>query len=247
MATKKKETVPVAEGTENKEGFLQQFEAAEKEASEKAAQQDEAEKARQEQMQAVKTEITQVLLNTGRDGVADLVDVMDEMGFFEAPASSGGGRHSAEAGGLATHSLNVLHTAEKMSVALIGGRNIDQEFRQSLALVCLLHDLGKMGDFGKKLYVPNILKSGKQSDAKPWEKNKELTNIPHSIKSVIIAERWVDLTEEEEYAIMYHDGLYDRETGGMTVIQGHETRLLMILHWADMWSSRIIEGSNGDE
>jgi hypothetical protein len=62
-----------------------------------------------------------------------------------------------------------------------------------------------------------------------------------------MAERWLDLTEDEEYAIMYHDGLYDRETGGMAVIQGHETKLLMLLHWADMWASRVIEGQSESE
>ena len=212
------------------------------------AEQEAAEKVAQEQRDKVKEEVTAVLKKTGREGVEDLIGIMEDKGFFEAPASSGGGRHSAEAGGLAQHSVNVLHMAEKLSVALIGAKDITPDFRNSLAIVCLLHDFGKCGDYGKKLYVPNILKTtGKQSDKKPWERNKELTNIPHAFRSVIMAERWIDLTEEEEYAIMYHDGLYDRETGGMAVIQGHETKLLMLLHWADMWASRVIEGQSESE
>lgn len=191
--------------------------------------------------------IKKILMKIDREGMEDLIDVMEEKGFFTAPASSSPGKHSAEEGGLARHSLNVLLTAEKLSVALIGGANITKEFRQSLELVCLIHDLGKCGDHGKPLYVPNILKSGKQSDAKPWERNKDLTNIPHATRSVLIATRWIDLTEEEEYAIMYHDGLYDRETGGMAVVPGHESKLLMILHWADMWSARITEATETAE
>ena len=201
----------------------------------------------QEAENSIRDIIRGYLEKTKRDGMDDLLDLMDEIGYFTAPASSGGGRHSAEEGGLAQHSLNVLTVAEKLSVALKGGKNITDDFRNSLVIVCLLHDLGKCGDYGKKMYVPNILKSGKQSDAKPWERNKALTNIPHAFRSVIMAERWLDLTEDEEYAIMYHDGLYDRETGGTAVIQGHETELLMILHWADMWSSRVIEGSDEKE
>ncbi len=201
----------------------------------------------QEAENSIRDIIRGYLEKTKRDGMDDLLDLMDEIGYFTAPASSGGGRHSAEEGGLAQHSLNVLTVAEKLSVALKGGKNITDDFRNSLAIVCLLHDLGKCGDYGKKMYVPNILKSGKQSDAKPWERNKALTNIPHAFRSVIMAERWLALTEDEEYAIMYHDGLYDRETGGTAVIQGHETELLMILHWADMWSSRVIEGSDEKE
>ena len=196
----------------------------------------------------VRATVRGYLEKTGREGMDDLLDLMEEIGYFTAPASSGGGRHSAEEGGLARHSLNVLMVAEKLSVALKGGKNITDDFRNSLVIVCLLHDLGKCGDYGKKMYVPNILKTtGKQSDKKPWERNKALTNIPHAFRSVIMAERWLDLTEDEEYAIMYHDGLYDRETGGTAVIQGHETELLMILHWADMWASRVIEGSEEKE
>ena len=191
----------------------------------------------------LKTEdmIKMILSKIKREGMEDLICVMEEKGFFKAPASSGGGKHSAEEGGLAKHSLNVLMIAEKLSVSLIGGKNITKDFRQSLEIVCLLHDLGKCGDHGKALYVPNILKSGEQSKAKPWERNKDLTNIPHATRSVLIANRWIDLTEEEEYAIMYHDGLYDRETGGYAVLPGHESKLLMLLHWADMWASRVTE------
>ena len=41
---------------------------------------------------------------------------------------------------------------------------------------------------------------------------------------------------------MYHDGLYDRETGGMAIIPGHETPLYIIVHTADLWSAKITEG-----
>ena len=203
-------------------------------------------KAAQETRDKVKEEITALLKKTGREGMEDLIGVMEEKGFFEAPASSGGGRHNAEPGGLAAHSLNVQHMSEKLSVALIGGKNITPEFRDSLVIVSLLHDLGKCGDYGKALYVPNILKSGKQSDAKPWERNKELLPTPHAFRSVEIANRWIDLTEDEAFAIRYHDGLYDRETGAMAVIPGYETKLLMLLHWADMWASRVIEGNDSE-
>lgn len=222
--------------------------AKKKEAPEQAEVVQDQEKAAQEQMEKVKVEITSLLISTGREGVEDLISVMEEKGFFTAPASSGGGRHSAEEGGLAQHSLNVFKTAAKLAYVLLGPieRNT-KEMRDGLAIVSLLHDLGKCGDYGKALYVPNILKSGKQSDAKPWERNKDLLPTPHAFRSVEIANRWIDLTEDEAFAIRYHDGLYDRETGAMAVIPGHETKLLMLLHWADMWSSRVIEGESEDD
>lgn len=201
-----------------------------------------------ERMSKVREEITEILTKTERVGMEDLLSLMGEQGFFTAPASSSPGKHSAEAGGLAQHSLNVYRTAGHFAYAALNTAELDLNgFWNSLAIVCLLHDLGKMGDHGQQFYVPNILKSGKQSDAKPWERNKALPNVPHAFRSVIIAERWIDLTPEEEYAIMYHDGLYDRETGGMAVVPGNETKLLMLLHFADLWSARIIEGSEKED
>lgn len=172
-----------------------------------------------------------------REGMEDLILYLDEVGFFHAPCS--GGNHLCCEFGLVQHTRNVMIAAENIGYALLGAKYPD--FRESITLCAALHDLGKCGDHGKALYVPNILKSGKQSEAKPYERNKELANIPHAFRSVIIANRFIDFTEEEEFAIMYHDGLYDRETGGMAIVPGHETPLLLILHWADMWASHIVE------
>lgn len=193
--------------------------------------------------------IIATLQNTRRPGIKDLILLMEQNGFFDAPAS--GGNHSHKIGGLAHHTRNVIETAQIMSFALFDTNTYLQMY-QSVRISAALHDLGKMGDHGKPLYVANMVKDGrptkanpmqryKQSDTKPWVRNKDLTNIPHSFRSVIIAEQYIELTEDEEYAIMYHDGLYDRETGGYAVIPGHETPLLMILHWSDMWVSKVLE------
>lgn len=191
------------------------------------------------------------LLATGREGMKDLTDYMDEIGFFHAPCS--GGNHLCCEFGLVQHTRNVMVAAENIGCALLGKKEYEK-IRNSVIIVAALHDLGKCGDFGKQLYVPNMIKNKKykktdpdaepefvQSSAKPYERNKELTNIPHSFKSAIIAQRWIDLTEDEEFAIMYHDGLYDRETGGMAIIPGHETPLYLILHYADLWSCKVTE------
>lgn len=187
--------------------------------------------------------ITEMLMKTDRDGIEDLVTQMGEMGFWTAPAS--GGNHLHMEGGLAQHSLNVAQAAEKIGLALLGAEEFNKV--QNSVLTCaLLHDLGKCGDWGKALYVENILKTGKRSEAKPWKRNPELTNIPHGIRSVLIIQKYLfDLTEDEEYAIMYHDGLY--EPSNVAVVKGHESVLYMILHWADMWASHVLEGGDADE
>lgn len=199
-----------------------------------------------------KTEIIESLKKTEREGIEDLIDLMEEIGFFKAPAS--GGNHCFGEGGLAEHSLNVMHTAEKISVGLLGSKNITDEIRNSIVIAALLHDLGKCGDHGKPMYVFNMIKDGrptkaepeqkyKQSESKPWKRNLQLLPIDHATRSIKLATLCIDLTEEEEFAIRYHDGLYETANYG---VKGHETQLYMILHWSDMWSSRVIEGDTGE-
>lgn len=184
----------------------------------------------------IREEIINRLKKTRRNGIEDLLEHMEEIGFFTAPCS--GGNHLAKEGGLAEHSLNVLHAAEKMSVALYGAKNLTKDFKNSIALCAILHDLGKCGDFGKPNYIPNELKSGKISDTKPFKTNDALLYVDHEIRSIKIIAMFLDLTEEEEHAILYHNGLY----GNLKyAISGKETPLYMLIHWADMWASRVTE------
>ena len=84
----------------------------------------------------------------------------------------------------------------------------------------------------------NVLKSGKVSDTKPFERNKDLLTLPHEVVSCVEIAKFIDLTEEEQLAIAWHNGLY----GAFKYdIQGNETPLYMIIHWADMWASRVVE------
>lgn len=179
--------------------------------------------------------ITESLKKTKREGVEELLNYMDEIGFYKAPCSTR--YHLAEEGGLAEHSVNVLNSAEKISVALYGAKNITEEIRSSIIIVALLHDLGKCGDYGKPMYVDKVLKSGKKG-VQPYDTNKDLTSVPHVIRSVKLATLFIDLTEDEEWAILTHDGLYDFMK---YQIPGHETPLSLILHWADMWASHVLE------
>lgn len=182
----------------------------------------------------MKNKIINALIGTGRKGMPELIAYMESQGFFDAPCSSK--FHLARVGGLAEHSMNVYKVMKELAESLTVGSEITDE---SIIICALLHDLGKMGDRDKSMYVENILKStGKASAAEPYKVSKELMNIPHEIRSVIIAERFIGLTEDEEFAILYHNGLY----GDLKYqINGKETSLYLLLHFADMWCSRITE------
>ena len=175
------------------------------------------------------------LLKTEREGMNDLLDYLEEIGFFTAPASSQ--YHGAYEGALLEHSLNVLEYADKLASKWLTKAEYKKLF-PSMVICSLLHDVGKCGQFGKPLYVPNILKSGEQSDKKPYEQNKDLMTLPHEVVSVIEITKFIDLTEDEQRAIAWHNGLY----GCFKYeIQGKETPLYMIIHFADMWASRVVE------
>ena len=180
--------------------------------------------------------ISNLLLATKRENIDELVKYMAEIGYFTAPCS--GGNHLCKTGGLAEHSYNVCEKARSIAKALIPENEYTQELDNSIVIAALLHDLGKCGDYGKQMYVENILKSGKQSDAKPYKRNGDLSAVPHAIRSVKIATLYIDLTEDEEWAILCHDGLYDFMKYEM---QGHETPLQLIIHWADMWACHVLE------
>ena len=187
-------------------------------------------------------EFKEILLKTQREGMPDFIEYLMDCEFHKAACS--GNYHLAKEGGLLEHSLNVLHIAEKLSVALYGGKNLTKEFKNSVAIAALLHDLGKMGQFEKPNYVPNILKDGSQSKTKPYQTNKELLPVDHEIRSIVIASMFIDLTEDEQFAILYHNGMY----GNLKyALSGKETPLYMIIHWADMWASRVIEKEDKDD
>jgi len=71
-----------------------------------------------------------------------------------------------------------------------------------------------------------------------------LLPLDHATRSIKLATLFIDLTEEEEFAIRYHDGLYERAN---YAVNGNETALYIILHTADLWSSRITEGGKSEE
>lgn len=179
--------------------------------------------------------ITGALKATKRQGIDDLINYMIEYGFFDAPCS--GCYHLSCHGGLAQHTKNVMEYAEKIGPVLLGRKKYE-EIHENIIITAALHDLGKMGQFEKPNYTENVLKSGKQSDTKPYTTNPDLLYVDHEIRSVAIAQMFIDLTEEEQFAILYHNGMY----GPLKYsLQGKETPLYMIIHWADMWASKVVE------
>lgn len=199
---------------------------------------------------AVKERIIELLMGTERPGMDTLIEHMEEQGFFNAPCS--GSYHLAYNGGLAEHSLNVCDLAMKLLHTFYEEPYIEY-WRDSVIISALLHDLGKMGQFGKPNYVPNMLKGRAtkanpnpepyQSPKKPFETNPDLLYVDHEIRGIQIASQFIELTEDESFAILNHNGMYSNLRYAYS---GRETPLNLIIHWADMWAARVIEVETDD-
>lgn len=193
--------------------------------------------------------IKDLLLSTERPGMKNLIEYMEDNGFFTAPCSTS--HHLSTEGGLAQHSYNVYMIAKDIFYLLYPGETEERSSEDSLIICSLLHDIGKMGQFGKPNYVPNMLKGRatkanpnpepKQSESKPFKSNPDLLYVDHEVRALSIIGRFIELTEEEQLVILWHNGLY----GPFKYeIPGKEIPLYMIIHFADMWASRVIEGED---
>lgn len=174
------------------------------------------------------------LKGTNREGIEDLIAYMENCGFFSAPCSSQ--YHLCCEFGLVHHTRHVITAAENIGYTLLRKEKYEK-IKDSVIIAAALHDLGKMGQFEKPLYIENRLKNG-DLGKKPYTTNPELLNIPHEVRSIAIASMFIDLTEEEQFAILYHNGLY----GDFKYeIIGKETPLYLIIHFADMWATKVME------
>ena len=186
-----------------------------------------------------KETIRRLLLATKRDGMVSLLTWMEINGFYDSPCSTQ--HHLCYEGGLAEHSLNVYNIMLSISDGLLDS-NEYEELIKSITICALLHDIGKVGQFGKPGYVENYLskrdKDGNpiRSEAKPYVANAELLNVPHEIRALSIISKFIDLTEEEQHAILFHNGKYTHVGYDLK-----ETPLQMMLHFADLWCSRVVE------
>ena len=92
------------------------------------------------------------------------------------------------------------------------------------------------------MYVPKVLKNGTVSAAEPYTRNREIQSVEHELFSLQIVSKFIELTEDEQWSIMHHNGLYGVFKYN---IPGNETALYLLLHTADMLTSRLFETKEG--
>lgn len=165
-----------------------------------------------------------------------LINFMEmETDYLLSPASTR--FHLCRKQGLLEHSVNVAETMLKFREAV--APDIDEE---SCIITALIHDLGKAGMPGKPQYLENE-PTPKQKQygfpaTIPYRINEELVYLSVPVRSLYLALPHITLSESEVQAVMYHDGQYVDDNKSVAT---KETPLLLLLQYADTWSTFVIE------
>lgn len=170
--------------------------------------------------------IIEMLQNVNRDTDA-IIEFLDNSDYFVSPAST---RHHLNCkGGLAQHSLNVADILVKW--------NNDYKLEldnDSLKIIGLLHDICKINT-----YSINYLKNGNVGKT-PFNKFDKLP-MGHSEKSVILANKYIDLTEDEMLAIRWHMGMFDTAYRYSQTAIENSTGYVVVTQLADMFAAKYID------
>ncbi len=152
-------------------------------------------------LEKYKEQYIDLLRSTKRDGIEELISwLTNRTDFFTAPASTK--THGAFEGGLLIHSLSVYRILNNFS------KNIKDADPNAIIISALLHDLCKANFYIKQ--IRNVKIPGERR----WEEVEvygieDTLPLGHGEKSVYMAMKYIDLTDEEAMAIRWHMGGYD--------------------------------------
>lgn len=158
-----------------------------------------------------------------------LSNLLDEIGYFTAPAAINRHHHGNYIGGLYDHSKQVATELQNLTYRL----GLIWDNSKSPFVVGMLHDLCKCDD-----YV--------MDDNGTWIYNKNKLLPGHGDKSVMMAQQIMAVTEgglnnEEMYCIRWHMGAFDdRENWSCYSAAVKAFHNVLYTHTADMIASQII-------
>ncbi len=164
-----------------------------------------------QEIEIYKTEFINLLKSTGREGIDDLIDMLEDgkMRFFTAPASVN--HHLNSDGGLLIHSLNTCKAGLKLREMVIA-MNPDLEYKlkkDSVIIATLLHDLCKAD-----IYSPTIKKrkgeNGLWQEVETYDINYSNFPMGHGEKSAMLAlMSGIEIYDDELLAIRWHMAAWD--------------------------------------
>ncbi len=181
-------------------------------------------------LEKAKTDYAELLSKiSARKGVKELSAYLEKHGLFKAPASTK--YHLCIEGGLIIHQVGVAKLALKLREQLMPDKS-----EESIILCALFHDAHKVTDgFGNSTYDKNNTST---SDKQPYFWNTKQLGYGGGHKSALLVSKFVDLTQDELQAIAYHDGPF---VPAWDDIKSDPYPLTLLIHYADMWSTWVVE------
>jgi 23S rRNA maturation-related 3'-5' exoribonuclease YhaM len=180
----------------------------------------------------IRGSVLDLLRSVKREGMTELIDFLLKSDYFTAPASTR--FHLCYEGGLLEHSWNVFsnllnhtHIYPKINIAM-----------DTLIICGLLHDVCKVNFYKQRTKKSNnILGDYEVIDSLP---------VGHGEKSVIVLQRYINLTDEEIVSIRWHMSAFDVGTTFGTQHYAYDTAirnypLAVLLFTSDFEASSINE------
>ena len=195
-------------------------------------------------MKESKERFIRLLRGTGREGIENVVNVIGELGFFEAPASSR--FHLNQQGGLLQHSLNVCDVAMNVRDMMI---EMDRSLTdylpiESVIIASLLRDTCKAD-----IYRPTIKKQktemGVWVSAPGYDVDHSNFPLGHGEKSAMLIQWFIRLKMHEVMAIRWHMGFSEVKENYNSVGQAMEKYpIVLALNEADLEATKILEAAS---
>ena len=199
----------------------------------------------------MKEEFLNLLRSTEREGIEDLIEALEEMGFFTAPASAN--HHLNVEGGLLEHSLNTC----KAALAIYEGLkpldpSMEKEVRRnSIILSSLLHDVCK-SDIYKRSVKKRKNNVGQWEDVEGYSVSYKNFPMGHGEKSVILLLcNGLSLYDDEMLAIRWHMGAWGINMNSFEDQRCYDTSrklypLVSIIQAADGLAASILERTGAE-
>ena len=186
------------------------------------------------EIEKAKGTIITLLQATEREGIEELIDFLENKSdFFVAPASTK--FHGNFRGGLAVHSLNVLHRLNKKRIEF----KLSDVSETNVIIAALLHDLCKTNVYNKVTWSFKD-SSGYWCDYKTYQFNDELP-LGHGEKSVIMAQRYIKLEPCELYMIRWHMGAFEEGDNRQLYSAMDKIPCITAMMSADMEASTFLD------
>lgn len=181
----------------------------------------------------MKEKILEVLKTVKRLEIESLITFLEESDFFKAPASTK--YHGNFEGGLAEHSWNVYQIFKRK----VQGYKLDIP-EDSIVIAGLLHDICKVNFYTKET------KWRKDCNGR-WESYEDYGvcdsfPVGHGEKSVMMLQKFINLTDTEIMLIRWHMGGFESEDNRMHLYNALELcPAIAALHTADMEATYLLE------